>query len=50
MHGYWRSEAVTRGKFRDWIGSGVSDARVVLADDETGETLDEWPAAVGARP
>lgn len=32
-----------RGKFRDWVGAGVADARVLLVDEETGETLDEWP-------
>lgn len=43
MHGWWGSELVARSKFRDWVGSGVADARVVLVDEETGVTLDSWP-------
>jgi hypothetical protein len=54
QHGWWASEATARGKFRDWVGSGVADARVVLVDEATGETLDEWPQArpgvVGGAP
>lgn len=43
MHGWWPLESTARGKFRDWVGSGVADARVVLVDEESGETLAEWP-------
>lgn len=43
QHGWWGSESTARSKFRDWVGSGVADARVVLVDEATGETLDEWP-------
>jgi len=45
MHGWWPLEATARGKFRDWIGEhgSLPDARVVLVDEETGETLAEWP-------
>ena len=43
QHGWWPLEATARGKFRDWVGSGVADARVMLVDEETGETLAEWP-------
>jgi hypothetical protein len=48
MHGWWGSEATARRKFTAWVGSGVADARVVLVDEETGVTLEEWPAVVGA--
>jgi hypothetical protein len=54
MRGWWPLEATARDKFRDWVGSGVADARVLLVDEEAGETLDEWPEArpgvVGAGP
>lgn len=43
QHGWWPEESTARRKFRDWVGSGVKDARVRLVDEETGETLDEWP-------
>lgn len=43
QHGWWPLESTARGKFRDWVGSGVADARVTLVDEATGETLDEWP-------
>ena len=45
QHGWWGSEATARGKFRDWVGSGVADARVTLVDEETGTVLAEWPQA-----
>lgn len=50
MRGWWGSEATARGKFRDWVGRGAADARVVLVDEATGETLDEWPGVVGGQP
>ena len=43
QQGWWGSEATARGKFTEWVGSGVADARVTLVDDETGETLTTWP-------
>ncbi len=43
MHGWWGSEVVARGKFAEWVGSGVADARVTLVDEETGATLTTWP-------
>lgn len=43
QHGWWPLEATARRKFRDWVGSGVKDARVRLVDEVTGETLAEWP-------
>lgn len=45
MHGWWSAESTARGKFRTWIGSygGLPGARVVLADEETGGVLAEWP-------
>ena len=49
MHGWWPSESTARGKFRDWVGLGVADARVLLVDEAMGETLDEWPGVVGGR-
>ena len=45
QHGWWPLESTARSKFRDWVGSGVADARVMLVDEETGETLAEWPEA-----
>ncbi|MET7687928.1 hypothetical protein ABZT06_08100 [Streptomyces sp. NPDC005483] len=42
--GWWASESVARAKFREWVGSGVADARVVLVDEETSAVLTEWPA------
>lgn len=41
--GWWGSETVARGKFKEWVGSGVADARVTLVDEETSETLTTWP-------
>ena len=43
QHGWWGEESTARGKFRDWVGAGVAGARVLLVDEETGGTLDEWP-------
>ncbi|WP_405673312.1 hypothetical protein [Streptomyces sp. NBC_01530] len=43
MSGWWADEATARGKFRDWIGRNVADARVVLVDEETGRVLASWP-------
>jgi hypothetical protein len=49
MHGWWGSEAVARRQFTVWIGErgSMPDARITLVDEETGETLDEWPGVVG---
>ncbi|MFF7824162.1 hypothetical protein ACFZCM_02965 [Streptomyces rochei] len=45
MHGWWGSETTARRKFASWIGEHGSrpGARVTLTDEETGETLTEWP-------
>lgn len=45
MHGWWGSEATARRKFAAWVGEHGSrpSARVTLTDEETGETLTEWP-------
>lgn len=45
QQGWWPSEPVARGKFRDWVGEwgGLPDARVTLTDEETGSVLTEWP-------
>lgn len=40
--GWWGSETAARGKFREWVGSGVADARVTLVDEETGTVLTTW--------
>jgi hypothetical protein len=48
--GWWGSETVARGKFREWVGGGVTDARVTLVDAEAGETLADWPGIVGGQP
>ncbi|MFJ9633856.1 hypothetical protein ACIRU8_39790 [Streptomyces sp. NPDC101175] len=42
---WWRGEAAARARFAALvteIGS-LPGARITLADEETGETLDEWP-------
>jgi hypothetical protein len=47
MHGWWAKEATARDKFTDWIGlSEGPDARVTLVDEDTGETLEDWPGVV----
>jgi hypothetical protein len=43
QHGWWPLESTARDKFTRWVGSGVADARVVLVDEATGETLAVWP-------
>lgn len=46
LHGWWGSEAVARRQFASLVGQyGQPGARVTLADEETGETLTEWPTA-----
>jgi hypothetical protein len=42
--GWWASEATARRKFAGWVGEwGKPGAQVTLVDEETGETLTEWP-------
>ncbi|MEU9470396.1 hypothetical protein AB0D78_28025 [Streptomyces avermitilis] len=45
MHGWWRREATARDMLPVWVGKWgtLSDARVTLVDEETGETLTTWP-------
>lgn len=44
MHGWWPDEAIARGQHTRWVGDwGRPGARVVLVDEESGETLTEWP-------
>ncbi|MEU5624257.1 hypothetical protein [Streptomyces tendae] len=44
MHGWWADETVARGRFTAWAGAyGRGRARITLVDEETGETLTEWP-------
>ncbi|WP_171109227.1 MULTISPECIES: hypothetical protein [unclassified Streptomyces] len=47
QHGWWGSEATARRKFSSWVGEygSLPDARITLVDEETGETLTEWPGA-----
>lgn len=47
QHGWWGSEATARRKLKTWVKEqGHPGARITLADEETGEQLDEWPAVV----
>lgn len=45
MHGWWASEATARDMIPVWVGSWgeLPDARITLVDEETGETVTEWP-------
>lgn len=45
MHGWWGSEKTARDMIAVWVGSWgeLPNARVTLVDEETGETLTEWP-------
>lgn len=48
QQGWWGSEATARRKWSGWIGeySNLPDARIVLVDEDTGETLASWPGPV----
>lgn len=44
MRGWWPAESVARRQHTEWVGGwGRPGARVVLVDEETGETLAIWP-------
>ncbi|MFE0470446.1 hypothetical protein ACFW2V_02370 [Streptomyces sp. NPDC058947] len=44
MQGWWGSEAVARGKFREWVGGrGKAGVRITLVDEDTGTLLTSWP-------
>ncbi len=44
MRGWWNAESVARRQFAGLVGQyGRPGAHVTLADEETGETLTEWP-------
>jgi hypothetical protein len=43
QQGWWGSEATARGKFREWVGSGVVDARITLVDEQEQRVLASWP-------
>jgi hypothetical protein len=49
MHGWWASEATARRKWTAWIGGrgSLPGARVTLVDEDTGETVADWPGVVG---
>jgi Zn/Cd-binding protein ZinT len=48
QHGWWDDETVARRKLAAWVGEwGRLGVRVTLVDEETGETLDDWPGVVG---
>ncbi|MFF9309867.1 hypothetical protein ACF1BS_03060 [Streptomyces sp. NPDC014748] len=48
VQGWWGSEATARRKLVGWVGEygGMPDARIILADEKTGETLAVWPDPV----
>ena len=49
MHGWWADRAVADRKLLEWIGEygSMPDARITLIDEDTGETLTDWPGIVG---
>jgi hypothetical protein len=51
QHGWWAAEATARRKATAWIGEwgDLPEARITLVDEETGETLTEWPGVVSGR-
>jgi hypothetical protein len=44
QHGWWASEMTARAKFTRWTvqHGSLPDARVTLADEETGSVLTDW--------
>ncbi|MFD4547324.1 hypothetical protein [Streptomyces sp. NPDC058466] len=46
MQGWWDSEATARRQFKVWIGErgSMPGARILLVDEEAGETLTTWPS------
>jgi hypothetical protein len=46
LHGWWGSEPIARSQFLALVGRyGQPGAHITLMDEETGETLTEWPEA-----
>jgi hypothetical protein len=43
QQGWWSSLTTAERKFTAWVGSQVTDARVVLVDTETGTVIHRWP-------
>ncbi|WP_439947148.1 hypothetical protein [Streptomyces sp. BBFR109] len=45
QHGWWRDETTARSKFAGWVGKhgDLSEPRVVLVDEVTGQELAAWP-------
>lgn len=45
MQGWWGSEETARDQLAVWVGNWgeLPNARIALVDEETGETLKEWP-------
>lgn len=42
--GWWEKRATAERKFTSWVGDhGRDDARITLADTQTGEVLKTWP-------
>ncbi|MFB7504666.1 MULTISPECIES: hypothetical protein [Streptomyces] len=47
QHGWWHEEKTGRRNFDTWAReySSMPDPQVTLTDEETSETLAEWPEA-----
>lgn len=45
MQGWWPREETGRRQFASWVGErgDMPGVRIVLVDEETGETLAVWP-------
>jgi hypothetical protein len=45
MQGWWPRESTARRQFSAWVGErgSMPGVRIVLVDEETGETLTTWP-------
>jgi len=44
LHGWWGDEGIARQQFTGLVGRyGKPGTHITLTDEETGETLTEWP-------